>query len=379
MSLSVLLAGGGSAGHVSPLLALADALVRRDPQTEITCLGTAEGLEARLVPERGYRLVTIPKVPMPRRPGRDLARLPGRLRGAVRAAGAAITSSRADVVVGFGGYVCPPAYLAARRQGVPIVIHEQNPLPGLANRLGARLTPYVAVTFAGTPLPHAVHTGMPLRHQISELRLDGGRRSESARARAREVLGLEANRRTLVVIGGSLGAQRLNESFGAASADLRAAGVQVLHASGAGKTVDVAPAGPGDPRYVVREYLDHIEDAYAAADLVVCRSGASTVCELTAVGLPAVYVPLPVGNGEQRLNAEPVVAAGGGLLVDDAAMTPGWVAQHLVPLLSDTKRLDAMAGAAAALGIPHADDRLAELVVAAAEGRPADVPVGPAR
>jgi UDP-N-acetylglucosamine--N-acetylmuramyl-(pentapeptide) pyrophosphoryl-undecaprenol N-acetylglucosamine transferase len=378
MSLSVLLAGGGSAGHVSPLLALADALVRRDPDTRITCLGTEQGLEARLVPQHGYRLVTIPKVPMPRRPGGDLARLPARLRGAVRAAGVAIATSGADVVVGFGGYVCPPAYLAARRSHVPIVIHEQNPLPGLANRLGARLTPYVAVTFAGTPLPHAVHTGMPLRRQITRLRDGDGRPSPAARARAREVLGLDADRPTLVVVGGSLGAQRLNETFGAASAGLRAAGIQVLHASGAGKTVDVAAPLPGEPPYVVREYLDHIEDAYAAADLVVCRSGASTVCELTAVGIPAVYVPLPVGNGEQRLNAEPVVAAGGGLLVDDASLTPTWVGQHVVPLLADRTRLAAMADAAAALGMPHADDRLAELVVAAAEGRPAVVPAPPA-
>jgi UDP-N-acetylglucosamine--N-acetylmuramyl-(pentapeptide) pyrophosphoryl-undecaprenol N-acetylglucosamine transferase len=378
MSLSVLLAGGGSAGHVSPLLAVADALVRQDPATRITCLGTAEGLEARLVPDSGYRFETIPKVPMPRRPSGDLARLPARLRAAVRAADEAIASSEADVVVGFGGYVCPPAYLAARRRRVPIVIHEQNPLPGLANRLGARLTPYVAVTFAGTPLPHAVHTGMPLRRRITELRHAPTGVPAEVRVRARERLGLQAARRTLVVIGGSLGAQRLNETFGAASADLGAAGIQVLHASGAGKTVDVAPAAADGPRYIVREYLDHIEDAYAAADLVVCRSGASTVCELTAVGLPAVYVPLPVGNGEQRLNAEPVVEAGGGLLVDDAAMTPAWVRQHLVPLLADTGRLEAMAGAAAALGMPHADERLADLVRAAADGRSAPVPAGQA-
>lgn len=370
MSRSVLLAGGGSAGHVSPMLALADCLVRRDPSTRITCLGTAEGLEARLVPERGYRLVTVPKVPMPRRPNLDLLRLPGRLRGAVRAAAAAIAESDADVVVGFGGYVCPPAYLAARRRRVPIVIHEQNPLPGLANRLGARLTPYVAVTFAGTPLPHAVHTGMPLRPEISDLRRAGAA-SPDAQTQARRTLGLEPDRRTLAVIGGSLGAQRLNETFGAASADLRAAGVQVLHASGAGKTVDVAPAGPGDPPYVVLPYLDHIAQAYAAADLVVCRSGASTVCEVTAVGLPAVYVPLPVGNGEQRLNAEPVVAAGGGILVDDAQMTPSWVREHLLPLLRDDQRLREMAAAAAALGTPQADERLADLVEAAADGRPA--------
>ena len=377
MSLSVLLAGGGSAGHVSPLLALADCLRRRDPATTLTALGTATGLEARLVPERGYRLLTVPKVPMPRRPGADLARLGGRLAAAVRAAGAAIDEVRADVVVGFGGYVCPPAYIAARRRGVPIVIHEQNFLPGLANRLGARLTPYVAVSFAGTPLSHAVHTGLPLRPEITQLR-HGGR--GELRAQAHRELGLDPALTTLLVIGGSLGAKRLNETFGAAAGDLRAAGVQVLHASGIGKIVPLAvadasrssaPGLPGRPAYVVLPYLDRIEIAYAAADLVACRAGASTVCELMAVGLPGAYVPLPVGNGEQRLNAEPVVAAGGGLMVADEDCTPEWVRSTLLPLLVDPAALQRMGGAAAALGVPYADERLADLVFAAIEGRPA--------
>ncbi|MEO7745333.1 MAG: UDP-N-acetylglucosamine--N-acetylmuramyl-(pentapeptide) pyrophosphoryl-undecaprenol N-acetylglucosamine transferase [Actinomycetota bacterium] len=376
MSLAVLLAGGGSAGHVSPLLALADCLRRRDPATSITALGTAEGLEARLVPERGYPFLTVPKVPMPRRPGADLARLGQRLGAAVSAAGAAIENSGADVVVGFGGYVSAPLYLAARRRGVPIVIHEQNPLPGLANKLGARFTPYVAVSFAGTPLPHAVHTGMPLRPEISRLR------REEVRESAFVALGLDPTRTTLLVTGGSLGAQRLNETFGAAARDLLAAGVQVLHASGLGKDVPLdlggADGAAGGPAYVVVPYLDRIELAYAAADLVACRAGANTVCELTAVGLPGAYVPLPVGNGEQRLNAEPVVAAGGGLLVADADCTPDWVRSTLVPLLGDRAALQSMAGSAAALGVPNADERLADLVLAAVDGAPASVAAAPA-
>ena len=373
MTFSVVLAGGGSAGHVTPLLALADCLRRRDPGTRITVLGTAEGLEARLVPARGYELVQLPKVPMPRRPGPDLVRLGGRLRDAVRAAGAALDAAEADVVVGFGGYVCPPAYLAARRRGTPIVIHEANPLPGLANRLGARLTPYVATTFPHTPLPHAVQTGVPLRHEISDLaRADESDRL-ARRLLAREHFGLDLDRTTVLVTGGSLGAQRLNDTFGEAAPDLRAAGAQVLHVSGAGKQVEVraSAGGAGDdvPPYVVVPYVDAMEQAYAAADLVVCRAGANTVCELATVGLPAAYVPLPVGNGEQRLNAEPVVAAGGGLLVDDADCTPGWVREVLVPLLQDPSALRAMGEAAARFVVPDADERLADLVVAAVEGR----------
>lgn len=369
MTLSVLLAGGGSAGHVSPLLALADCLRRREPATAIAVLGTAEGLESRLVPARGYRLHTVARVPMPRRPNADLARVAARLRAAVAAAGEAMDAVGADVVVGFGGYVCPPAYLAARRRGVPIVIHEQNPLPGLANKLGAQMTRYVATTFAGTPLRHATQTGMPLRREISDLAdLTPQQRAQQRRS-ARDELGLDAERTTLLVTGGSLGAKRLNETFAASAGDLRSAGVQVVHASGAGKQVDVDPQVEGLPPYRVVPYLDRIERAYAAADLVVCRAGASTVCELATIGLPAAYVPLPVGNGEQRLNAEPVVAAGGGLLVDDAACTPAWVREVLLPLLEDRAVLASMGEAATRFVVPHADERLADLVERAAHER----------
>ena len=372
MSLGVVLAGGGTTGHVAPLLATADCLRRRDPGTRIAVLGTAEGLEARLVPEAGYPLVVVPRVPLPRRLSLDLARLPVRLRAAVLAAQEAIRSVHADVVVGFGGYVATPAYLAARRVGVPIVVHEQNARPGVANRLGARFARSVAVTFPGTPLPRAQVVGMPLRWAITTLD------RAALRPAGRAEFGLNPDATTLLVTGGSLGAQRLNETLGAAAADLAAAGVQVLHAAGRGKTVTPAVTVPPSVQserspalpYVVREYLDRMDLAYAAADAVVCRSGAGTVCELTTVGLPAAYVPLPVGNGEQRLNAQPVVDAGGGLVVDNVDCTPVWVREVLVPLLRDPAALGAMAAAAARFGIRDGDERLVDLVHAAA-ARPA--------
>ncbi|MBM6404117.1 undecaprenyldiphospho-muramoylpentapeptide beta-N-acetylglucosaminyltransferase [Phycicoccus sp. CSK15P-2] len=353
---SVLLAGGGTAGHVSPLLALADCLRRRDPEVAVAALGTATGLEARLVPERGYPLHEVPRVPFPRRPSADVLRLPGNLRRAVRAAGEALDATGAEVVVGFGGFVASPAYLAARRRGVPVVVHEQNARPGLANRLGARVAAQVAVTFPGTPLPHATVTGMPLRHEIATLD------RPALRSRAREHFGL-ADAPTLLVTGGSLGAARLNTAFEGAAGALSAAGVQVLHVTGAGKAVD--PGESTGAVYRVLEYCDRMDLAYAAADLVVARSGANTVCELTAVGLPAVYVPLPIGNGEQRLNAATAVAAGGGLLVDDAAVDAAWVQDTVVPLALDDDRLARMAAAAASVGERDGDEQLADLVVAA--------------
>ncbi len=351
----ILLAGGGTAGHVSPLLALADCLRRRDPEVEIVALGTSEGLESRLVPERGYAFATIPKVPLPRRPTGDLVRLPVNLRRAVAAAQRTIDELDAQVVVGFGGYVSTPAYLAARRSGVPIVIHEQNARAGIANKVGARFTEHVAVTFPDTKLAGASAIGMPLRPEIVSLD------RAATRAQARAGFGLREDLPVLLVTGGSLGAKRLNDAFAASVATLRDAGVQVLHATGAGKDF-VALGGDESVPYVVLPYVDRMDLAYAAADAVVCRAGANTVCELTAVGLPGVYVPLPIGNGEQRLNAAGVVAAGGGLLVEDADVDPSWVATQIVALLQDADRLETMSQAAASVGHRDADETLADLV-----------------
>ena len=149
----VVLAGGGTGGHIEPMLALADALRRRPgADLRITCLGTERGMETRLVPARGYDLRLIPPVPLPRKPTVDLLRVPGRVRRAVAQTRALLEELHADVVVGFGGYVALPAYLAARRAGMPVVVHEQNALPGLANKVAARFARQVAVSFPDTPL-----------------------------------------------------------------------------------------------------------------------------------------------------------------------------------------------------------------------------------
>ncbi|MEP7764894.1 undecaprenyldiphospho-muramoylpentapeptide beta-N-acetylglucosaminyltransferase [Sanguibacter sp. 25GB23B1] len=372
---SVLLAGGGTAGHVNPLLAVADEVRARYPDATITVLGTREGLEADLVPERGHDLRFVPRVPLPRRPSIEWFRLPGKLRAAVRAAGAAIDESGAQVVVGFGGYVATPAYLAARRRGVPVVIHEQNARPGLANRLGARWARSVAVTFPSTALPGAQVTGLPLRHEISTLIAERAADSAGRRAAAAQALGLRPDLPTLLVTGGSLGAQRLNETMTALVGEITAAGLQVLHLTGRGKAEAVhAAVGALDPAqaalYQAREYLSDMQLAYAVADLVVCRSGAGTVCELAALGLPAVYVPLPIGNGEQRLNAGPLVEVGGGLIVADDEFTPAWVSTIALPLLENPAALAIMSSAARSVGVPDAASRVLQLVESAAEASP---------
>ena len=350
----ILLAGGGTAGHTSPLLATADALRRLEPAAEITCLGTPRGLENRVVPEAGYPLELVPPVPLPRRPSVDLLRVPGRLRGAVRAAVEVIDRLHPDVVVGYGGYVSMPAYLAARRRKVPIVVHEQNALPGLANRAGARIAQRVAVSFPDTALPRAEYVGLPIRTMISGLDRD------ALRAQARAFFGLDADRPTLVVTGGSQGARNVNNAVAAAAHALDQAGVQVLHV--VGPKNDVVPQD-GVPGYVPIGFVDRMDYALAAADLMVCRAGASSVTEAAAVGLPAIFVPLPIGNGEQALNARPVVEAGGALLVADAEFTSDWVAATVPGLVTDAARLATMGAAASALIPRDADDKLARIAL----------------
>ena len=353
----VLLAGGGSAGHTSPLLATADALRLLDPATRITCLGTREGLEARLVPEAGLPLEVVPRVPLPRRPGPDLLRTPTRLRAARAAALEVVDRVRPDVVVGFGGYVSVPAYLAARKRRLPIVVHEGNAIPGVANKLGARMTTHVATSFPGTELPHASCIGLPVRRLISTMD------REALRAEALTTFGLREDRPTLLVTGGSQGAARINAAVAGAAPTLAAAGVQVLHVVGPRHELTI---DQGEVPYVVLNYVDRMDLAYAAADAVLCRAGSNTVTEVSGVGLPAIYVPLPIGNGEQALNARPVIDAGGGLLVADGALTPEWVAASVPGLLSDAARLEAM-GAAARGVIPlDADEKLARMILDAA-------------
>ncbi|MBB0242587.1 undecaprenyldiphospho-muramoylpentapeptide beta-N-acetylglucosaminyltransferase [Streptomyces alkaliphilus] len=352
----VVLAGGGTAGHIEPALALADALRRQDPGTGITALGTERGLETRLVPERGYELALIPAVPLPRKPTPELITVPGRLRGTVKAAEQILERTKADCLVGFGGYVALPGYLAAKRLGVPIVVHEANARPGLANKIGARYTSHVAVSTPDSKLRNARYVGIPLRRSIAALN-----RAEM-RDQARAAFGLDPRVPTLLVTGGSQGARRINEAVEAVAPTLQRSGIQVLHAVGPKNELPRIDNMPGMPPYIPVSYLDRMDLAYAAADMMLCRAGAMTVAELAAVGLPAAYVPLPIGNGEQRLNAQPVVRAGGGLLVDDAELTPEWIRSEVIPVLTDPGRLAVMSRAAAEFGRRDADDLLVGMV-----------------
>ncbi|MFZ1412379.1 MAG: undecaprenyldiphospho-muramoylpentapeptide beta-N-acetylglucosaminyltransferase [Micropruina sp.] len=363
--ITVVLAGGGTAGHTSPLIATAERIKDLDPTGRIICVGTPKGLESRVIPAAGLTLEMIPPVPLPRKLTLELLAVPARLAGSVRQARRILRDCGAQVAVGFGGYVSLPVYLAAATMRIPVVIHEQNAIPGLANKVAARFASVVAVSFPATPLPGASYLGLPVRKGVAGLA-----RSE-ARGAAQSLFGLAPDMPTLLVSGGSQGARSINQATEAARDRLLAAGIQVLHVLGPRNFTDHQPVT--DPvtgaRYVPVAYVDRMEDAYAAADLMLGRSGAGTVMETATVGLPMIFVPLPHGNGEQARNADFLIDGGAGVLVADAELTADRLLSEALPLLNDAPRLAAMSAATRNLVPADAAGELARQVLGVARER----------
>lgn len=379
----VVLAGGGTAGHVNPLLSVAGAIRQSDPDAVVTVIGGNTGLENQLVPAAGYEMDTIDKVPFPRSLNADAFAFPLRWVSEVRRVKAILARRQADVVCGFGGYVSAPVYRAAKKMGIPLAFHEQNARAGMANKLGAGWADFIGTAYADTGLKPGARTrmervGLPLRPAIAELAGHLEENRQLARVAAASELGIDPTRPLVLVTGGSLGAQSLNEAVASCAGQLLEH-AQIIHLTGRGKLAEVQrlvtqsagadalnglgldTVGQGD--YHAVEYLERIDRAFACADLVICRSGAGTVSELTALGLPAIYVPLPIGNGEQRFNAQPVVDAHGGLMVADEDFTSHWVAGHVPQMLADAEALTAMGRAAWGYGIRDAAQIMAERVL----------------
>ena len=383
----IVLAGGGTAGHVNPLLAVAHVIRELEPEADIAVVGTAVGLERDLVPQAGFELETIEKVPFPRRPNKAALQFPAKWKAEKAKVRDILTRHQAQVVVGFGGYTSAPVYAAAHSMGIPIAIHEQNARAGMANKLGARWASMIGAAYAQPGLKprrgvEVERVGLPLRPAIARLASDLEHDRTATRKAAAAQLGVDPNRPLVLVTGGSLGAQSLNRAIASSAADLLAH-AQIIHLTGRGKISEVrelvtasagadvltgiGPESAGQGDYHTAEYLERIDLAFACADLVICRAGAGSVSELAALGLPAIYVPLPIGNGEQRFNAEPVVNAGGGLLVADKDLTPQWVHEHVPDLLADHERLAEFGRKAWEYGIRNAAEIMARHVLQLAE------------
>lgn len=386
---NIVLSGGGTAGHVNPLLSVADAIRRIEPDAGLSVIGTAVGLEHDLVPQAGYELDTVEKVPFPRRPNKDALTFPWRWNREKRRVRAILERRQAQVVVGFGGYASAPVYSVAHAMGIPVVIHEQNARAGMANKLGAKWASFIGTAYENTGLKPGKGTtiervGLPLRPAIAQLAARIRTDYPAVRAQAAAQLGIDPGRPVVVVTGGSLGALSLNTAVAGAAADLLKR-AQVIHLTGKGKIAqveanvtakagadalnDLDPSHAGQGDYHVAQYLERIDLAFACADLVICRAGAGTVCELTALGLPAIYVPLPIGNGEQRFNAQPVVDADGGMMVNDSDFTAAWVHDHIAGLLDDPQRLHELGDHAWQYGIRDAADIMARHILSLAAAR----------
>lgn len=363
----VLLAGGGTAGHVLPALAVARALVARGHAPEsLHFVGSARGQEARLVPDAGFSVTLLPGRGIARRVSTRTAvanlRAVAGLTTAVVRAGAVVARRRPGVVLSVGGYASVPAAAAAVALRRPLVLHEQNAVPGSANKLFARFARASAVSFEGTALPRAVVTGNPLRPEIASID-----RSAEGTAAARLALGLPDGAVVIAVVGGSLGSRRINDAtFGLVAAWADRSDVAIRHAVGRRDWDEVQAVLPRPPAgglvYQPVEFEDSMADLLAAADVAVCRSGGS-VAELAAAGLPAVLVPLPGAPGDhQTANARALVRAGAATLVPDAELTAARLAAELGPLVDDPERRATMAAAAARLNRPDAAERVADLL-----------------
>lgn len=359
---NIVLAGGGTAGHTSPLIATAKA-IQAQTEASLVVIGTSKGLETRVVPEAGLELRLIDPVPFPRRPGMALLKLPLRLAKAVRQARKILRETQADALVGFGGYVSIPAYLAAWLSRVPVVVHEANKLPGLANKVGARFAVFVAITFAETRLPGAQLIGMPIKRSITH--------PEISPAQARAQFGLDPDRPTLLVSGGSQGAASINRAVREAREDILAAGIQILHVLGPKNMHDdiVPSTHASGAGYQPVAFVADMALAYAAGDLMLGRAGAGTVMETAISGLPVIFVPLPFGNGEQGKNAAELVAANAGVLVPDDELTASQLRTLVLELFGDPNRLATMAAAASHMYPADAAETLAAAVLAAAKER----------
>lgn len=370
--MKVVVAGGGTAGHVFPAIALGRVLAN-DHGVDVRFLGTPTGLEARLVPEAGFPFTPIDARPLRRELSLRTATAPFFSLRSIKTCRGVVEG--ADVVVGVGGYVSVPAGLAAWRSRRPVVLHEQNAVPGLANRMLARRARSVCLSFAEAAalLPdrtRTVLTGNPVRAEV----LAVPHERATLVKRARRELELEERRHTVLVFGGSQGARNLNRALIGAIELLRDRhDLQFIVLTGPSHLVEVEAASRYAGQLLVRTFgfLERMDLAYAAAELVVSRAGATTIAEVAVCGLPSILVPYPHATANhQEANARALERAGGAVLVPDAALTSRALARRIGQLLDEGAGLRRMAENAAAWSRPDAAGVLAAEVIRVGEDSP---------
>jgi UDP-N-acetylglucosamine--N-acetylmuramyl-(pentapeptide) pyrophosphoryl-undecaprenol N-acetylglucosamine transferase len=325
---TVVLAGGGTAGHIEPALAVARQWVKSHASDTCIFLGTKSGLENSLVPAAGFKLHTIPKVKVSRTLSVSWLRIPFDLLASIASSISVVKN--ADVVIGFGGYVSAPAYLAAAITRTPIVVHEANAKPGWANKVGARLTQHLAVAnpVDGGRFSRALLAGLPLRSDVAQSYIDSSVDWSKARSAAKSRLGFPDNAPLVVIMGGSQGSVAINSVIADSLSIFHERGISVLHSVG---KLNLLPNAKGGYKPVA--YIDAMADAYLAADLIIARSGAVTCSEFRTLGRYALFVPLPIGNGEQFVNAASLVEADRAQVIVQKEFTSEYISTQINSLL----------------------------------------------
>ena len=335
MNPKIIFAGGGTAGHVEPALAVATHLRKRKPNFEIIFAGTKNGLENQLVPAAGFSLVFIPKILLPRKLTLNLIIWPIKFIASIWQ-GIKICKD-ADLIIGFGGYACPPIYLAAAILRKPIMVHEANAIPGWANKLGVKFATEVFVAFASAKQKigkwrSAKLIGMPLRSEILENhKLSAAQKSE-IRSNQIKKWELSESKPILLVFGGSQGSRHINEAIMQSLSFFTENNIQVVHSVGRNNALPTSTEN-----YLPVPYIENMAAAYTACDLVIARSGALTCAELAAVGKFALLIPLPVGNGEQSANARDLKQMGAALVIEDNKFNADWLISNWSELLRSAK------------------------------------------
>jgi UDP-N-acetylglucosamine--N-acetylmuramyl-(pentapeptide) pyrophosphoryl-undecaprenol N-acetylglucosamine transferase len=347
------LAAGGSAGHVYPAINTARAILELDPSSEVTIMGTDRGLDTTLVPPTGLALELLPSTPFPRKLNAQAIAFTPKFLQSIQLARKFMKNNKTDVVIGFGGYASAPAYLAAKSLGLCVIVHEANSTAGLANKLGSRITSNVASMFDGV-ISGARVIGMPLSQDIV------GLDRNSKRINAREFFNLPQTGPVLLVFGGSQGAQSINAACFAAVPELLAAGVSVIHSVGSANfQAGCEITDPSGGCYIPVPFIDRMDLAYSAADLVISRAGAMSVAEISTVGIPAIFIPLPIGNGEQKRNAQKLIDCGAARVYENSGFTRELIVGEVLPLILDVPELDRMQAAMNVGNSPNAAKELA--------------------
>ena len=357
----IVISGGGTGGHIYPAIGIAKELIQLHAETGVVFIGGVDRLESTLVPQHGFRFLPISVAGFPRKLTWRWIPVVYKVCSGFAKSLWLLKGLKPNVVVGTGGYVCGPVLFAAVLLGIPTVIQEQNAAPGLTNRILARWakTIYLAFETAGTHFPteKTAVMGNPIRRTIGAVE----RNRETY-----DSLGLDPERKTVFVMGGSQGAHAINQNVMDALDQLLLScnELQFVHQTGEADYKAVkARYQTSSLRHLVQPYFDPIETIYSIADLMVCRAGGMTIAEITACGIPAIFIPLPTAAGDhQRSNAQAIVDAGGGIVLDQRTLTGSKLAEEIIRIIDNPEKQQQMAYQSRQLGNPHAGEEIAQSI-----------------